>query len=302
MEGRELDLVRHLRFFAAVAEERHFGQAAFTLGMTQPPLSQGVQRLEKYLGVQLFERGSRGVSLTPAGVWLLPLAQDVVRRAERFVEEASSWSSDPVLRIGLAADLEELAGQLTASAALVAQEIRPVIAGSVELVGALHARELDIAVVRHPGVLDGVTAGAVHTLSRRVYRGSGRAVRGDELRASDVPVVVPPRRWQPPAHDQLVDSLRRLGHTGAVLEHEDFLTRRTLVAAGTALGLELDAVAGRRPERPTDPDGTLEPGSGGISLRVRVAQPVPSERQSGLDHQAISTAIEAALTQIETPR
>ena len=76
--------VRHLRYFVAVAEERHFGRAAARLHVTTPPLSQRIRELEEDLGVRLFERTSRKVTLTPAGERLLVEARDVLRAMDRF--------------------------------------------------------------------------------------------------------------------------------------------------------------------------------------------------------------------------
>ncbi|MYW71067.1 LysR family transcriptional regulator, partial [Pseudonocardia sp. SID8383] len=76
-----MDLLRHLTFFVAVAEERHFGRAAARLGMTQPPLSQGLRRLEARLGTSLFDRGPGGVSPTAAGRDLLPRARALIEDA-----------------------------------------------------------------------------------------------------------------------------------------------------------------------------------------------------------------------------
>src|SRR3954454_8543301 len=85
--------LRHLRYFVAIAEERSFTRAAERLWVAQPGLSTQIRRLGSELGVQLFERHTRGVDLTEAGELFLARARaalaaaDVARSTGRDLEE-----------------------------------------------------------------------------------------------------------------------------------------------------------------------------------------------------------------------
>lgn len=75
-----------LRYFSVLGEELHFGRAAERLAITQPPLSSAIKALEQELGVQLLERDSRRVRLTPAGAAFLVEANQILER----IDNASS--------------------------------------------------------------------------------------------------------------------------------------------------------------------------------------------------------------------
>jgi DNA-binding transcriptional LysR family regulator len=74
--------LQQLRYFVAVAETRHFTQAADFLGVSQPTLSKQIHTLETGLGAPLFERIRGAVALTAAGETLLPLARRMVADAD----------------------------------------------------------------------------------------------------------------------------------------------------------------------------------------------------------------------------
>ncbi len=74
--------IRHFRYFLAVAQQRNFTRAAQVLGIAPPTLSRQIQDLESALGVRLFIRQQRQVSLTEAGQALLPEADATVRQFE----------------------------------------------------------------------------------------------------------------------------------------------------------------------------------------------------------------------------
>ncbi|HEY4202575.1 MAG TPA: LysR substrate-binding domain-containing protein [Devosiaceae bacterium] len=148
--------LRHWRAFATAAETLHFGLAAERLELTQPALSQLVKTTEEALGVKLFDRSRRRVSLTEAGSALLPEAQAVLgqsRRAERLGLVAGRRASR-TLAIGYVGSaalhplFSRLIGMLGAIRPAIAMRLDQV--GLVQQVAEVRDRNLDIGITRSP--------------------------------------------------------------------------------------------------------------------------------------------------------
>lgn len=97
---------RSLLLFLAVADALSFRQAAETLHLSQPPLSRAIREFEERLGTRLFDRNTKGVTLTPAGEKLLPYARKIAKLL-RDAEAALTTPGLPVnLRLGLTSAVE----------------------------------------------------------------------------------------------------------------------------------------------------------------------------------------------------
>lgn len=93
---------RHLRYFLALADELHYGRAARRLSITQPPLSLNIQQLEASVGARLFDRDSKGVRLTAAGIAFRASAQSLLTRADEAQLQAREIEAGSAgrLRVG----------------------------------------------------------------------------------------------------------------------------------------------------------------------------------------------------------
>jgi DNA-binding transcriptional LysR family regulator len=94
----ELYQIRH---FAAVAETGSFTKAAMRAAVSQPALSVSIAKLEEELGVRLFHRSSKSVTLTPAGRRFHTTAQDVLGACNKVKAELRARVADRPLRIGV---------------------------------------------------------------------------------------------------------------------------------------------------------------------------------------------------------
>ncbi|MFE0594028.1 LysR family transcriptional regulator [Micromonospora echinospora] len=145
-----------LRYFVAVAELRHFTQAADLVGITQPSLSKQVHALETSLGAPLFERVRGNIALTAAGEVLLPSAKRIladVETAQREVQELVGLRRGRV-RLGATPSLvTSLAPPVLARfrEAYPTVDLRVEEGGSQDLVRDLLRGDLDLALIIMPG-------------------------------------------------------------------------------------------------------------------------------------------------------
>src|SRR6478736_2290151 len=151
-----MDLMRHLRYFLVVAEERHFGRAAERLHMAQPPLSQQIRRLEAEVGADLFVRTTRRVDLTAAGAAYAERARTILASVDDAAAEVRRIAAGSVGRLAIGCVgsvtyslLPQLSGRLAEELPGVDFSFRGEMLAS-EQVEALRVGTIDVALLRPP--------------------------------------------------------------------------------------------------------------------------------------------------------
>ena len=147
--------LRQMRYAVAVADASHFGRAAEQLRISQSGLSQQIRALERTLGVNLFVRNTRSVTLTPAGRAFVEQARAVLELADRAVTSARSFHEGPSGLVKLATfspgvprELTELLERYGEVYPNVQVDLHPGLTS--QNIEALRQRRVDIAMVVRP--------------------------------------------------------------------------------------------------------------------------------------------------------
>ncbi len=245
--------LRHLRYFAVVAEELNFRRAAARLHVAQPSLSAQIRALETDIGVRLLTRSTRKVELTAAGEVfqrdvrrLLALTDDAVAHARR-----ADRGEVGRIRVGFVGSATyELLPRVAAAFRAEFPDVALELHGEMFTPGqvrALLAGELDVAFLRPPVDEADLTVRVLRHEPLVALLPSGHRLAGrDEVplaELADEPFVTYPAHWQSVVHDAVVAACRTAGFGPRVaLETDGTSSLVSFVAAGTGVAVVPAAV------------------------------------------------------------
>lgn len=237
--------------FLAVAELLHFSRAARQLHMTQPPLTQAIQKLEERLGYALFERTRRTVALTPAGAALVEPVRELLRAAGALPAVGRDAAAGVAgrLRLGF---VSTVGFELLPTWLRSFRQTHPRIgvqlreATSDVQLEALQAGSLDAGLVVHaPGMAPATTASlelrqasvGIEPLLLALPRHLVHSKHLVDLRAILAqPLVIFPRESAPSLYDSIFTFCHRLGITPQVAQ--EAIQMQTIVnLVGAGLGI-----------------------------------------------------------------
>lgn len=267
--------LRHLRYFVAVAETRHFRLAAERLHIAQPALSHSIRQLERELGATLLARTTRQVSLTPAGELLyrdalrvLDSVEDSVRGVRRLVDGRQG-----LIRIGFTgtaaySQLPKVARILNEQLPDVALEIHADLLTPAQVESLTESR-LDLGVLRPPVEGEDLTTRTITSEALAL------ALPADHRLVAESNVMMADLRTEnwvlyTDSHSAMNDAMARACRTAGFTPRHRHTAPSTgvllaLVSAGLGLALVPESV------RSAPPDGVVFrelPDAGAIDLAL----------------------------------
>nr|WP_276583574.1 LysR family transcriptional regulator [Pseudomonas sp. RIT-PI-S] len=249
--------LRHLRYFIAVAEERHITRAAARLNMQQPPLSQQIRALEQELGFELFRRHPKGVDLTAAGHRYLGQVRDILARLQAAAEEGARIAAGLEGTLSVCFTSSAAAHPLTSLAIRAYRKAYPGVSvrleeGSAQAVTErMIEQQVDVGFLRAP-VAEHPALAFHHLLDEPlllvlpidhpllghspVDEAGMPAIALADL--AQAPFILVRRPGAPGMYADLLDACRRAGFEAKVaFEVERMLTNVNLVAAGEGVSV-----------------------------------------------------------------
>ncbi|SIS43901.1 transcriptional regulator [Corynebacterium appendicis CIP 107643] len=290
-----------IRTFVTIAERRHFGTAANQLQISQPSLSQALVALESGLGIQLIERSTRKVIVTPVGERLLPYAQATLEAADSFVQHSRGAQGvlTGQLTLGI---IPTIAPYLLPELLRAAQERYPDLEPKIveettpALMDQLRNGQLDAALIAFPTGTTGLDEIPLYTEDFAIAVAEGHPMAGrDDVTLSELDAL--DMLLMDDGHclrDQIMDLCRNAnldvaGMTESVTRASSLTTIIQLVAAGyggTLLPISAVSVECARPN---------------VAV-AHFADSVTASRHVGLVHRSSSTRADefAALGELIT--
>ncbi len=250
--------LNELRYAVAVSQMRNFRRAAEKCFVTQPALSLAIQKLEDELGVQLFERSRKEVTLTPIGARIVEQAQRVLEEAARIPEIAKQGRDQLAGKLKLGAIytvapylLPELIPILHRKAPQMPLEVMEGLTAQLDVM--LRDGSIDVAIIALPFDVPNVTTLPLYDEAFTVVVPTEHAwakrasIRAEELTTEKVLMLASGHCFS----NQVVEACPELRKEGReTLQGNSLETIRNMVASGlgiTVLPASADAPRYRSP-------------------------------------------------------
>ncbi len=244
--------LRQLRYFVAVAEELSFTRAALRLHLSQPPLSQQIQALERNLGVKLLERTKRHVALTEPGRVLLEQARQILAKADearsQVVAAAAGYSGQVHLAYTVSVSFHPALPRTLLRLGQLVPDIRLKLSemNTEAQFAALLSGEIDVGFVRDEPIHSSDSRGLqLRVIDREplvLALPSGHPLAASQsISLADVAndaFVAQPRELASTLHDRLMKLASSAGFQPTIAQHAQQINGLlALVAAGLGLAL-----------------------------------------------------------------